>query len=468
MRMRNGFTQTFLSGLTKKIFALLLFISGLNNLHAQNIIITVAGDGQFGYYGDGGFADTAQLANPKGVCVDRHGNIYIADQANNVIRKVAAGTGIISTVAGTGIAGYYGDGGLPDTADLDAPAAVFVDDSDNIFIADWGNDVIREIVDSTGLIFTVAGNGNAGFNSDSIYAPTAELWGPSAIYVDKTGNLYIADTYNGRIRKVDTTNTISTVAGDSVQGYSGDGGLADTASLDNPYGVTVDTGGNIYIACGNVIRKITAATGIISTIAGSNANPGYSGDGGPAISAQLNQPEGICLDDTGNLYIADYYNNVIRKISYSTGTISTYAGSGDTSVFYGGDGGPADSAVLNGPTGVFMDSAGFLYLADNINNRIREVGPGLVQWTGISEFAALVNFNIFPNPSTGYITVKTSAANQEWTFAIYNSIGQEIYTTFFRAPSTRIDLSNLSSGVYFARLQSSGAGYTQKIILVKD
>jgi trimeric autotransporter adhesin len=442
-------------------FFLILFCN--HHISAQNIIITVAGNGGYGYYGDGGFADTAQLANPKGVCADRHGNIYIADQGNNVIRKVAAGTGFITTIAGTGAAGYYGDGGLADTAVLNAPAAVFVDDSDNIFIADWGNDVVREIVDSTGVIITVAGNGNAGYNGDGIYAPSAELWGPGAVFVDKTGNLYIADTYNSRIRKVDTNLIITTVAGDTLSGYTGDGGLADTASLDNPYGIAVDTAGNIFIACGNVIRKVDAATGIINTIAG-NANAGYTGDGGPAINAQLNQPEGICVDVSGNLFIADYYNNVVREINNQTGIISTYAGSSDTSVFYGGDGGPADSAVLNGPTGVFMNSTGFLYLADNINNRIREVGPGLVQWTGVGE---LKNFtvNIYPNPGNGHITVATGGLGAEYSFRVLNSVGQLVYSSELKAPVTQIDLSSLSSGIYFARLQSSLAGYTQKIIL---
>lgn len=446
------------------IFTIFFFaLSDTNNLSAQNIIVTVAGDGEFGYSGDGGKADTATLAAPEGVCLDKQGNMYIADAGNNVIRKVAAATGIISTIAGTGTAGYTGDGGLPDTATLDAPAAVFADDSGNIFIADWGNNVIREIVDSNGTIITVAGNGNAGFNDDSIPATQAELWGPSAVYVDKAGNIYIADTYNHRIRKVDVNGIISTVAGDSIEDYTGDGGLADTASLYAPYGVVVDTAGNIYIADTTVIRKVTASTGIISTIAGARSG-GYSGDGGPAVNALLNGPEGICLDKNQNLYIADYYNNVVRVINAQTNIISTIAGS-DT-IGYWGDGGLADTSRLNGPTGVFVTDSGFLYIADFNNNRIREVGPGLVQWTGVSEVAD-AGFSIFPNPSDGHFTVKTGGGN-DLTLFVYNSLGQQIYQAPIRENLTTVNMANEAGGIYVVRLQTADASYTQKIVVSRN
>jgi sugar lactone lactonase YvrE len=331
-------------------------------------ISTVAGNGTVGYSGDGGPATSAELRSPHGVTVDSSGNLYIADSDNSRIRKVSPG-GTISTVAGTGSAGYSGDGGPATSAELREPLGVAVDSSGNLYIADLHNDRIRK-VSPGGTISTVAGTGSAGYSGDGGPANRAALRGPHGVAVDSSGNLYIADHYNRRIRKVVPGGMISTVAGNGTWGYSGDGGKATSAQLYFPLGVAVNSAGNLYIAdsSNNRIRKVTPR-GTISTVAG-NGTWGYSGDGGPATSAQLAQPKGVAVDSAGNLYIADEYR--IRKVSPG-GTISTVAGT--RIVRYSGDGGPATSAGL-GPEGVAVDSAGNLYIADSINHRVRKVVPG--------------------------------------------------------------------------------------------
>ena len=217
-------------------------------------------------------------------------------------------TGIITTIAGNGIAGYSGDGGLATNAELNNPYGVAVDSNGNIYIADTNNNRIRKVNSTTGIITTIAGNGTAGYSGDGGLATNAELYYPYGVAVDSNGNIYIADTYNNRIRKVNsTTGIITTIAGNGTAGYSGDGGPATNAQLNYPYGVAVDSSGNIYIADtdNNRIRKVNSTTGIITTIAG-NGNPGYSGDGGPATNAELYDPSGVAVDSNGNIYIADY------------------------------------------------------------------------------------------------------------------------------------------------------------------
>lgn len=278
----------------------------------------------------------------------------------------------IVVVAGTGAAGYTGDGGPATSAALDSPYGVWVDvNNDNIFVADTGNSVIRKI-DSTGKITTVAGNGNLGFAGDGGPATSATLDKPYRAVLDKFNNLYIADFFNNVIRKVDKFGIISTVAGTGTQGYNGDGIPANTAQLSLPGGVAVDSFGNFYIADtgNNRIRKVDVSTGVISTVAGTGF-PGVLGDGGPANMAQVNEPEGVAVDFFNNLYIADFGNSKIRMVSSASGNISTFAGTGSNS--FSGDGGPATAATLNQPTGIAVDEHGNVYIADNQNNRVRKV-----------------------------------------------------------------------------------------------
>ncbi len=378
--------------------ALFCFAVVPGNAHAQikipagGIINTVAGNGTYGYSGDGGVATSAELRDPEGLAVDIAGNIYIADLYNNRIRKVTATTGDISTVAGNGYGvcctgGYSGDGGAATSAELYWPEGVAVDKASNIYIADTYNNRIRKVTAVTGIIVTVAGNGTAGYNGDGIAATSAEVNYPGALTVDTAGNIYIADTGNNRVRKVTvSTGKISTVAGDGTEGYSGDGGAATSAELYYPYGVAVDTAGNIYFADTRNyrIRKVTVSTGKISTVAGDGTS-GYSGDGGAATSAEIN-PFGVAVDTPGNIYIGDADNERVRKVTASTGLISTVAGDGyedhgrnGTYVGgYSGDGGLATSAELNLPSPVALDAAANIYIGDVDNNRVRAVGnPGL-------------------------------------------------------------------------------------------
>jgi trimeric autotransporter adhesin len=335
---------------------------------ADGSINLTAGVGSSGYSGDGGPATAAQLDSPWGVAVDSAGNLYIADQDNNRIRKVTT-VGIISTVAGNGTSGYSGDRGPATAAKLSGPTGVAVDSAGNLYIADINNNRIRKVT-TAGIISTVAGNGTRGYSGDGGPATAAKINNPTGVAVDSAGNLYIVDSQNDRIRKVTTSGIISTAAGNGIRGYSGDGGQATAAQLSNPQGVAVDSGGNLYIAfLGNSrIRKVTAA-GIISAVAG-NGTGGYGGDGGVATAAQLRGPTGVAVDSAGNLYIADYGNKRIRKVT-TAGIIRTVAGNG----YWGRDGdtGPATAMQLYNPTGVAVDSAGNLYIAELNGQRIRKV-----------------------------------------------------------------------------------------------
>jgi sugar lactone lactonase YvrE len=334
------------------------------------VIKTIVGDGVFGFSGAGGAATSVELGTAYGVAFDKSGDLFITDGANNVVWEVAAKTGLISIAVGNGKAGYSGDNGPATNAELNAPFGIALDGAGNLYIADQNNNVIRKVTASTGLITTIAGNGQHGYSGDGGAATSAELAYPQGIVIDSAGNLYVADTYNGSVRKITvSTGIITTAAGNGTVGYTGDGGAATSASLSSPNAVTFDSADNLYIADSNgTIRKVTASTGIITTVAG-NGDAGYSGDGGKATSAEIN-PYGLVLDSAGNLYFSSDLG-AIRKVSASTGIVTTIAGNGFCE--YGGDGGSATVAGICNPNGIALDAAGNLYIADTNNYRVREV-----------------------------------------------------------------------------------------------
>ncbi|MCA1683634.1 MAG: hypothetical protein LC708_00665, partial [Actinobacteria bacterium] len=359
-------------------------------------ITVFAGTGPGGFSGDGGPAPAAQINGPNDAVADAAGNVYIADTQNNRIRRVTPG-GIITTVVGTGAAGFSGDGGPPASAQLDGPSAVAVDQLGNLLISESNNMRVRYVnfgaspvtvygvTVQPGTIRTVAGAGLPGFNGDNQPATSAQLNTPGGIDVDSAGNLFIADESNFRVRRVDrATGTITTVAGNGTSGAGGDGGPA-TAAQVNPLDVAVDSLGNVLIAQPDsqlvryvnltgapvTVYGVTVPAGAIAIVAGPGT-VGVVGDGGPATSARLSFPNGIAVDAADNLYIAALAGHRVRRVERATGIISTVAGNGTEGA--GPYDGPAVSAALRGPNAVTIDNAGNLLIVDaSPNNRVLKV-----------------------------------------------------------------------------------------------
>jgi sugar lactone lactonase YvrE len=350
-----------------------LYIADAENHRIRRVdgtgrISTVAGTGMAGYDGDDKPAHSVRLNLPQGVVVNGSGALYIADASNARIRLMDV-VGRITTLAGRGDVSDDGDDKPATSISLWLPSGVAVDGSGNLFIADTENNRIRR-VDSAGRIATVAGTGVRGYDGDDKPATSAKLSRPSSVAVDESGNLFLADSSNSRIRRVDARGRITTVAGTGVHGYDGDDKPATSAMLNFPRGVAVDGTGNLYLAeaVNPRVRRVDIA-GRITTVAGTGL-VGYDGDGIPATSARFYSPFGLALDGAGNLYIADAGGNRIRRVDVS-GQISTVAGTGSGG--YDGDARPATAARLFGPTGVAADGAGNIYIADTYNNRIRRV-----------------------------------------------------------------------------------------------
>ena len=338
----------------------------------KGIITRVAGSSHQGFSGDGGPALNAHLSNPSGLVIDSAGNLFIADTGNSRIRRVSAG-GIIATIAGSGANGFSGDGGPATQASLGLifPVGMAIDNVGNLLFSNQSSGRVRK-VSPAGIITTFAGNGQNGFSGDGGPAIGATLV-PTALAFDSTGNLYVGDYVNDRIRKITPSGIITTFAGTGVVGAGGDGGPAANASLGYAFGLAFDPSGNLYVAdyVNYRIRKI-ASNGIITTVAGSGGF-GFAGDGSQATGAQMKNPFGVAVDNSGNIFIADYNNQRIRKVS--GGIISTVAGDGDAS--FAGDGGAATDALLDSRyrIGVAVDSAGNIFIADQGNRRVRKVDP---------------------------------------------------------------------------------------------
>ena len=445
------------------ILFLLLFalaFAGVPAAQAQpGIINTIAGNHIEGYAGDGGPALDAEFYGPAGLAKDTAGNLYIADYVNNRVRKVTYATGIITTIAGTGdsagVSGAFsGDGGPATAADLYDPSNITLDASGNVFFSDQTNHRVRKIDASTGIITTVAGNGTGGYSGDGVPATASELFFPSGIAFDAAGDLYIADWQNHRIRKVTmATGTITTVAGTGTGGYSGDGSAATAARFYRPSDLAFDGSGNLYISeYGNsVVRKLTKSTGVITTIAGTGV-AGYAGDGGPATAAQINQPLAVNTDTAGNVYIADWRNFVVRMVSATTGVISTIAGNGFES--YTGDGGPATDAGMSSVDGMAIDAQGNLFVADEFNDVIREIGCPTCVGLSVAAVSNAHPLTIYPNPATNSLTI--SSADQPISqVTITDLVGQVVLTHAYNTKLAKIDITSLAQGIYLIKINGA-------------
>ena len=433
---------------------------GILTVTPGRTVSTVAGTGILGSTGDSGQAVAATVANPAAVAYDATGNLYLADAQNHVIREISK-AGIITVVAGTeATEGYSGDNGPATSATLDSPTGVAVDANGNIFIADSHNHRIREV--SSGTITTIAGTGTAGFSGDNGAATSAQLALPSAVAVDSTGNIYIADTNNQRIRKISGT-TISTIAGDGEELFAGDGAAATAAVLDSPTGVAVDKSGNVYIADrhNQRIRMISGTT--ISTIAGSGT-AGFSGDGATATAAQLFKPSGVSVDASGNVYIADTGNQRIRELG--GGAIATIVGSGQQG--YGADTTAPTGVNLNSPRSVAPDALGNLSISDKLNERIRAAALPTLTYTsdGVGILSPTQSVTL-ANTGTASISIATIALVGPFTAAAGGTCSAPPITLAANASCTQnVAFLPVAVGADAGSIAFTGTGVVQQTILL--
>ena len=394
-----------------RLTLLAIFCFSISSTLKAQVILTDAGNGTYGYSGDGSAATASEVETPYSVVVDKAGNIYIADYGVDVIRKVTVSTGIITTLAGSGTGGY--SDGLGTAAQFNGMEGLAIDTSTgNLYVADANNQRIR-MVTPGGVVTTIAGTGTAGFFGDGAPASGCQLNYPSGVAVDKSGNIYIADNANNRIREI-TGSTINTIVGNGTAGFAGDGAAATLAELNAPSCIAVDKAGNIYIAdaSNQRIRKVNAITQTISTIAG-NGNTGYIGTNIPATNAQLYNPWGIAVDASGNVYFADQSNNMIEEVFASNDSITLLAGFGQYSYGYNGDHIPGINAELYTPLGLAIDDSSNIYFADENNYRVRELkvtGPNIV-------VEPQSNDNVCPGAPT-YVSIVTSGTGVTYQWLV--------------------------------------------------
>jgi hypothetical protein len=442
------------------VFCCLIIVS--TEAYSQVIdITTIAGTGNNAFYGDSGIATNADINFPSGLAADRNGNVYIADMQNNRVRVVNARDSIF-TFAGNGTGNYSGDNGAATAAELNLPAGVALDNAHNVYISDQRNNRVRK-VNTSGIITTIAGNGIAGYQGDNQQGTAAEIDKPCQVATDKLGNVYFAEENSFCIRKVNTNGVISTVAGNGTSGYSGDGLQATAAELGGPIGVAVDTFGNIYISDpGNFhIRKVNT-NGIISTIAGTGSY-GYTGDNGPATAAAVGFICEILADNNGNLFVADPSFNRVREIS--GGIITAIAGSG--SATFSGDNGPAIQAGMDAPYGLAMDlTTGIPFISDQLDNHVRELYGGIA---GVNEVKVeSESVKVFPNPNNGVFTLQLSVPiaigiSGQSSVEVYNMLGERVYSASLNPSQGATSSTTIS--LPFGESQSGAGVYFYRVIL---
>ena len=410
---------------------------------AQVTITTIAGTGLAGYSGDHGPATAATFDYPVGAAFDSKGNMYVADGLNNVVRKIDT-AGIITTVAGNGTPTHTGDGGPATAATLAGPWCVTVDIHNNLYIADEQNNVIRK-VDTAGIITTFAGTGTMGSTGDGGPATAATFNYPNFVRFDSIGNLYVAENGGFKIRKINPAGMITTVAGNGNPTFTGEGGPATAASFA-PFGFDFDGHGNLIVAdaANNAIRKIDA-DGIITTIAGTGS-PAFSGDGGPATAAAFFNCGQVISDHHGNLLIDDINNNTVRKID-NAGIITTIVGTGAAS--FSGDGGPATAAELDEPDGITLDAMGFLYISDWQNQRIRKVN---LATAAVPATMKSVRAEVYPRPATDILHIDN--LERAATYRLTDVKGTVLLQGELDRTGGTLSVKGLADGIYMLELNN--------------
>jgi streptogramin lyase len=351
-----------------------LLLSDLRPLTSAATIDTIAGTGQPENNGDNGPATKINIGDPFGVEVGPDGALYICEVHNHRVRRLDLKTGALTTVAGSGKKGYSGDGGPATKADLNEPYEVRFDKAGNMLFVEMQNQLVRRVDAKTGVISTVAGTGTKGFGGDGGPATNAQFSSPHSIALDSADNIYIADIANHRIRKVDAkTGTITTIAGTGEAQGPVEGQTATGKPIKGPRALFVD-GSTLWIALreGHSVWRMDLRTGMLKHISGTG-KPGFTGDGGPAKDATFNGPKGIAIGPDKCIYVADTENHAIRKIDISSGTISTIAGSYPLKKGGDGDGGPATSATMDRPHGICVAADGTVYIGDTLNHRVRRI-----------------------------------------------------------------------------------------------
>ncbi len=441
-------TAYMMNNLRKSIAAALLLVagSGVANAQSQGIITTIAGSGTAGFSGDGGAAISAQFSSPQGVTVDAAGNVFVADAYNQRIRKIDAVTGIISTYAGGGLATSYGI--APTTASLDLPTSLYIGSSGTMLITDHYYDMTFYIDNVSGNIYSRCGCHSQGCDGDGGPSFAARMELPASSCEDTHMNTYIADQGCGKVRKVDAAT-----------------GLASTlATVSGPGAVFFDPSSyaDLYVTelYNHKIIKINVVTGAVTDVVGTGAS-GYSGDGADALSATIGYPVSLFIDHNHNLYFSDQTYNVVRYVDLTTGKIYTLAGTGVAG--FSGDGNVAPFAQLNSPREIWVNDAGYIYIADAGNNRIRMVKP-----KGLKPLGATADVNtltVYPNPSTGIFTLSTDAALENSDVIVLDMMGRQVYNAALSGFSNVIDLHTQAHGVYTLIVKTASGVHSQKLTI---